>query len=249
MSRILLRCKWPIELIVVLLGPLLIGVPPVPHLRPCRALQKSPLFVRWRHSGILRACGSMVKFYTVYCASSYHENILCNFGTNLHFCVIFNCCEARTVNCTRAIEHRNEIAKCFLTVRILGNIFRLCIPCIDIILRYHSLFPSKHDDVGPTSIRRPQRSGNWRRPVCSSARQRADAARRRADVVVFTGPSKKLHLPLAGPGPPPKNCSMGPPVHTPNTFGLHCAESVPQRHLRYAHMKPSVSTYLYSILI
>jgi len=38
-------------------------------------------------------------------------------------------------------------------------------------------------------------------------------------------------------------------VHTPNTFGLHCAESVPQRHLRYAHIKPSVSTYLYSILI
>jgi len=96
------------------------------RLRPCRALQKSPLFVRWRHSGIFRTSGCMIKFYTAYCSSSHHENILCNFGTNLHFCVIFNCCEARAVNCTRAIEHRNEIAKCFLTVGIWGKIFRLC---------------------------------------------------------------------------------------------------------------------------
>jgi len=96
-------------------------------IRPCRALQKSPLFVRWGHSGIFRASGCMIKFYTAYCASSHHGNILCNFGTNLYFCVIFNCCEARAVNCTRGIEHRNEIAKCFLTVGILGKIVRLCL--------------------------------------------------------------------------------------------------------------------------
>ena len=164
MSRILLRCKWPIELIVVLLGPLLIGVPPVPRLRPCRALQKSPLFVRWRHSGILRACGSMVKFYTVYCASSHHENILCNFGTNLHFCIIFNCCEARTVNCTRAIEHRNEIAKCFLTVRILGNILRLCIPCIDIMFPFIDIMfqPIRLFVGGHGPIYRAMLGGDWK---------------------------------------------------------------------------------------
>ena len=109
-------------------------VPPVPpgsqkwqRLRPCRALQKSPLFVRWRHSGIFRAsgCFSFSKFYTAYCSSSHHENILCNFGTNFHFCVIFNCCEARTVNCSRAIEHRNEIGKCFLSVLEFGESFKI----------------------------------------------------------------------------------------------------------------------------
>ena len=49
------------------------------RLRPCRALQKSPLFVRWRHSGIFRASGCMIKFtpliaqvhiMKIYCAIS-----------------------------------------------------------------------------------------------------------------------------------------------------------------------------------
>jgi len=88
MSRILLRCKWPIELIVVLLARPIIDRP-VPRLRPCRELQKSPLFVRWRHSGIFRASGCMIKFYTAYCASSHHESILCNFGINLHFLMLY----------------------------------------------------------------------------------------------------------------------------------------------------------------
>ena len=101
---------------------------PIINRRQCRAYDR---VVHWRNrrysSGgatvvYFVLVGVWLKFYTAYCASSHHENILCNFGTNLHFCVIFNCCEARTVNCTRAVEHRNEIAKCFLTVGILGTI-------------------------------------------------------------------------------------------------------------------------------
>ena len=46
----------------------------------------------------------------------------------------------------------------------------------------------QYDDVGPTSIRSPPRRCNWRRidVVCSSARQRADAARRRRVYWVVT---------------------------------------------------------------
>ena len=46
---------------------------------------------------------------------------------NSIFYVIFNCCEARTVNCTRAIEHRNEIAKCFLTVSNYDADLEVCV--------------------------------------------------------------------------------------------------------------------------
>jgi len=105
------------------------GTPPLNSPQVCRALQKSLLFVRWRHRGILRASACMIKFHTAYCASSHIMKIYSAISVLTSIFVLYiTCCEAQTVNCTRAIEHRIEIAKCFLTVGILRNILRLCIP-------------------------------------------------------------------------------------------------------------------------
>ena len=127
--------------------------------------------------------------------------------------------------------------------------------------------PTSRSDVGPTSLAdvgpTPRRIGP------TSARCRADeqttSIRRRADVnysdvadvVLTSGRRRRVYWAHQKIAPSPggtrahhQKWFRGPTrVHTPNTFGLHCAESVPQRHLRYAHIKPPVSTYLYSILI
>ena len=111
-------------------------------------------------------------------------------------------------------------------------------------------------DVGTTSYRRRLLIGpaagrcgaaSGRRRLMTSGRRRVPTSARRRRVYWTL---QKIAPSPGGTWAATKKWFHGPTrVHTPNTFGLHCAESVPQRHLRYAHIKPPVSTYLYSILI
>ena len=123
MSLILLRCKWPIELIVVLLGPLLIGsaYDRAVHCRNRRYSSGGATVAYFVLVGVWLSFTPLIaQVHTmkIYCA------IL---ALNSIFYVIFNCCEARTVNCTSAIEHRNEIAKCFLTVSNYDADLEVCV--------------------------------------------------------------------------------------------------------------------------
>jgi len=102
--------------------------------------------------------------------------------------------------------------------------------------RWRERLPSKHEDVGPTSIRRVPRQQLRRRPT--STRRRADVhtcwrGTRHINVgptsSCLLGPPKHCPFPWGDPGLQQKWFHGPTRVHTPNTLGLlHYVKSLPK---------------------